>query len=192
MSWGIHNSLKGWTLHGLNDREMLLVIKTMSINEVKLTQVCRLGDTTWMALTEKNFPELFHGKLPEIQGFPAIDNRTKETSDTEFFVVRPKRTIQPRLHQRYEVEVSCLISSTTKEFSAKTIDLSEGGLYFKETVPDWVAGYFLVSVQTSNAVFRLMCSMVEDQKERKRVQIVSEEQDAHYLAYKEWLLSMNP
>jgi len=192
LSWGIHNSLKGWTLHGLNDREMKLIIKTMSINEVKLTQVCRLGDTKWTLLNEKSYPELFQGKIVDLPGFPALDTRSKETNDTDFFVVRPKRTIQPRLHQRYEVEVPCLVSSTTREFSTTTIDLSEGGLYFKETMPDWVAGYFLVGVQTSNAVYRLMCSMVEDQKERKRVQIVSEEQDAHYLAYKEWLFSMNP
>lgn len=191
MSWGIYNSLKGWTLHGLNDREMQLIIKTLSINEVKLTQVCRLGDAKWSPLSEKNYPELFKS-TSDVVGFPPLDTRTKESSDTEFFIVRPKRTIQPRLHQRYEVEVSCQISSTTKQFSATTIDLSEGGLYFKETIPDWVAGYFLVGVQTQNAVYRLMCSMVEDQKERKRVQIVSEEQDAHYLAYKEWLLSMNP
>lgn len=192
MSWGIHNSLKGWTLHGLNDREMKLIIKTMSINEVKLTQVCRLGDSKWTLLNEKSFPELFQGQIVDLPGFPDLDTRSKETNDTDFFVVRPKRSIQPRLHQRYEVEVPCLVSSTTREFSTTTIDLSEGGLYFKETMPDWVAGYFLVAVQTSNAVYRLMCSMVEDQKERKRVQIVSEEQDAHYLAYKEWLFSMNP
>lgn len=192
MSWGIHNSLKGWTLHGLSDREMQIIIKTLSINEIKLTQICRMGDAKWTALNEKSFPELFQTKVGELSGFPTIDTRSKDPSDTEFFVVRPKRTIQPRLHQRYEVEVPCLVSSTTKQFSTTTIDLSEGGLYFKETVPDWVAGYFLVAVQAQNSVYRLMCSMVEDQKERKRVQIVSEEQDAHYLAYKEWLLSMNP
>lgn len=191
MSWGIHNSLKGWTLHGLNDREMQLIIKTMSINEVKLTQVCRLGDAKWSPLNEKSYPELFKASS-DIVGFPPLDIKAKETNDTEFFIVRPKRTIQPRLHQRYEVEVACLISSTNKQFKATTVDLSEGGLYFKETIPDWVAGYFLVGVQTQNAIYRLMCSMVEDQKERKRVQIVSEEQDTHYLAYKEWLLSMNP
>jgi PilZ domain len=191
LSWGIHNSLKGWTLHGLNDREMQLIIKTMSINEVKLTQVCRLGDSNWSPLIEKSYPELFKA-TSDIAGFPPLETRGKETNDTEFFIVRPKRTIQPRLHQRYEVAVQCQISSTNKQFTATTIDLSEGGLYFKETIPDWVAGYFLVGVQTQNAVYRLMCSMVEDQKERKRVQIVSEEQDAHYLAYKEWLISMNP
>ena len=71
------------------------------------------------------------------------------------------------------------------------MDLSEGGLYFKDTLPDWVAGYFLVGVQSPTTIYQLMCSVVEDQKERRRVQIVSEEQDAHYLAYKEWLLTMN-
>lgn len=193
MSWGIHNSLKGWIMHGLSDREMQLVVKTLSINEVKLTQVCRLGDTSWSSLNEKDFPELFQIATDGTQGFPVLSTQAKEAVDTDYFIVRPKRAIQPRLHQRYEVEMSCVIISTVKQFQTTSVDLSEGGLYFKDTLPDWVAGYFLVGVQmqTSNKFFQLMCSMVEDQKERRRVQIVSEEQDAHYLAYKEWLLTMD-
>lgn len=192
MIWAIHNSLKGWTLHGLNEREMQILVKTMSVNEIKLTQICRQGEANWATLNEQNYPQLFHWKDASPQGFPAIEIKAKDIGDTEYFVVRPKRAIQPRLHQRYEVEVNCIINSATKQFATTTVDLSEGGLHFKETVPDWVAGYFLVGVQAPTTIYQLMCSMVEDQKERRRVQIVSEEQDAHYLAYKEWLFSMTP
>ncbi len=190
MSWGIHNSLKGWSLYGLNNREMQLLVRTMSINEIKLTQVCHEGDDKWALLTNSTHPELFQFAQGEANCFPTLDTKAKDLGDTEYFAVRPKKAIQPRLHQRYETEVTCLIFSATRQFTTVTKDLSEGGLHFNETVPDWVSGYFLVSVHTTNAIFQLMCSMVEDQKERKRVQIVSEETDPQFVAYKEWLLSL--
>ncbi len=190
--WAIHNSLKGWTLHGLTEREMQVLVKTMSINEIRLTQVCQSGDESWQTLSETQFPNLFKFSKSVIESFPTIDTKLRESSDTEYFIVRPKKNIQPRLHTRYEVEVTCLIFSTTRQFTTTTIDLSEGGLYFKDTVPDWVAGYFIVGVQSKNINYQLMCSMVEDQKERKRVQIVSEEMDPQYAAFKEWLLTLTP
>ena len=48
----------------------------------------------------------------------------------------------------------------------------------------------LESGSLSRKSVRLMCSLVEDQKEKKRVQIVSEEQDPQFLIYKEWLLTL--
>ncbi len=189
-TWAIHNSLKGWTLYGLNERELQVLVKTMSINEIKLTQVASSVDGSWGALSEKDFPELFKFKQGESVIYPNLENRIKDIGDTEYFVVRPKKPIQPRLHERYETEIICSIFSTTRQFTTTTIDLSEGGLYFKETIPDWVAGYFIVGVQAPHTIFQLMCSMVEDQKERKRVQVVSEEQDPQYVAYKEWLLTL--
>ncbi len=190
MSWGIHNSLKGWTLFGLNNREMQLLVKTMSVNEIKLTQVCHEGDVKWTLLNESSHPELFQFAQGEALCFPVIENKPKDVGDTEYFVVRPKKQIQPRLHQRYEIEVTCQIFSTTRKFTTSTIDLSEGGIYFKETIPDWVSGYFLVGVQATDTVYQLMCSLVEDQKDKKRVQIVAEETEPHYVAYKEWLLTL--
>lgn len=171
---------------------MQIIVKTLSINEMKLTQVARAGESKWTSLSEKNFPELFQTVAHLAEGFPSLETPIQEATDTDYFIVRPKRAIQPRLHKRYEAQIPCVVFSSTRQFKTTTIDLSEGGLNFKETLPDWVAGYFLVGVQGPGAVFQLMCSMVEDQKERRRVQIVSEEQDAHYLAYKEWLLALNP
>lgn len=192
-TWAIHNSLKGWTLYGLSERELQVLIKTMSINEIKLTQLCGPQNATWTILSDTQFPALFTYQQGDPNEFPNLDTRIKDVGDTEYFVIRPqKKTIHPRLHQRYEVEVICLVFSTTRQFTTSTIDLSEGGLYFTETIPDWVAGYFIVVVQAAGHVFQLMCSMVEDQKERKRVQIVSEEQDSQYVAYKDWLLTLNP
>jgi hypothetical protein len=189
LSWAIQNSLKGWVLYDLTEREIQLLVRTMSINEVRLTRVCKQSDTTWQTLSENQFPELFKFTQGESKLFPVLEP-PKEGSDTEYFVIRPQKTIHPRLHKRYETEITCLIFSTTRQFTTATIDLSEGGLYFKDMIPDWVVGYFIVGVQGPGALFQLMCSLVEDQKEKKRVQIVSEEQDPQFVAYKEWLLTL--
>ncbi len=191
-TWAIHNSLKGWTIYDLTVREMQLIVKTMSVNEVRLTQVCQREDSNWNILNDKDFPELFKFEATDSQLFPHLDSKAKEIGDTEYFVVRPKKTIHPRLHQRYETAITCMIFSTTRQFTTQTVDLSEGGLYFVDTIPDWVTGYFMVGVLAPETIYQLMCSMVEDQKERKRVQIVSEENDLHYVAYKDWLLTLIP
>lgn len=166
----------------------------MSVNEIRLSQVCREGDKQWMPLAEKDFPELFQVVTSHSEKFPEQQNRRDSAYDTDYFVIRPKRVIQPRLHERYETAVYCSILSSTKTFKTATIDLSEGGLYFKDLIPEWVAGYFIVAVHGLNSSdqtqFQLMCSLVEDQKEKKRVQIVSEEQDPQFLLYKEWLLTL--
>ncbi len=188
MNWALHNTLKGWTLYDLSDREVQLIIKSMSINEMKLTQICRAGDSSWKILTESAHPNLFEKIKFKTENYPAVDSQLAASgADTEYFVVRPKKVIFPRLHNRYEIEVPCVIYSTTRQFHSTTFDLSEGGLFFKDTIPDWVAGYFIVGVHSPDGIIQLMCSLVEDQKEKKRVQIVSEESDPQYLIYKDWL-----
>ncbi len=97
------------------------------------------------------------------------------------------KVVHPRLYNRIEKEIPCVISLNDREFESTTIDLSEGGFYFKDAVPDWVAGYFLVNV---DGRFQMMCSLVEDQKRKARVQIVSDENDPQYVAYKDWLTSL--
>lgn len=201
--WAIYNSLKGWSLYDISERELQLIVKTLSVNEIRLTKVCQQSDTNWVPLNEQNYPQLFKTISSDVTLYPQLSLQSESAEDTEYFVVRPKRVIQPRLHQRYEAAIKCHIQTTTKQFDTETFDLSEGGLFFKDIIPDWVAGYFIVVVDflsssnhtaesgsLSRKSVRLMCSLVEDQKEKKRVQIVSEEQDPQFLIYKEWLLTL--
>jgi hypothetical protein len=188
VSWALHNALKGWTLYDLSDREVQLIVKSMSINEVKLTQICKAGDPKWSYLAEANHPQFFKKIDFNVAQYPTVESQlTASGVDTEYFVVRPKRVMFPRLHKRYEIEVACFIFSTTRQFHSTTFDLSEGGLFFKDVIPDWVAGYFIVGVHSPEGIIQLMCSLVEDQKEKKRVQIVSEEFDPQFILYKDWL-----
>lgn len=186
--WAIHNSVKGWTLYNLSLREVQLLVNTLSVNEVKLTKVSSLTKNEWEIISREKHPDFFSdaGKLNS--GF--IDYKMSDQAgdiQTDFFVIKPKRVQQPRLHIRYEIEVKASIEGQSKSFESLTVDISEGGVHFKDTIPDWVSGYFIVRLFDKSTYYEVICSLVEDQKVKKRVQIVSEESDAHFLKYKEWI-----
>ena len=61
--WAIHNSLKGWTLYDLTDREAQLLINSMSQNEIKLAKVCSVG-MAWENLDKEKHNSLFSASSP--------------------------------------------------------------------------------------------------------------------------------
>lgn len=194
VNWALHNTLKGWTLYDLTSAEVQLLVHVMSVNEIRLAKVCQKNGTAWVNLSEASHPDFFQKRsaVSDPKAYPEIETEEKGTdsgADT-YFVVSPKRKVLPRLHTRHDIAVKCSIHSSKDSFITETVDISEGGLHFKDMLPDWIAGYFIVSVATSGGIFQLMCSLVEDQKEKKRVQVVSEESDPQYLLYKEWLSTL--
>lgn len=188
--WAIHNSIKGWTLFDISERELKLIVNTLSPNEIKLSQVCAKGKD-WVQLSSQSFPELFSNMGKENhQDYPEIKGQEQTTTDTDFFIIKPQKVYHTRLHNRYHVDLRVVIEGQSRSFESRTIDMSEGGIYFKDVIPDWVSGYFIVRVYSETVSFQVICSLVEDQKIKQRVQIVSEENDAHYLRYKDWLKTL--
>ncbi|AGH96013.1 PilZ domain-containing protein [Pseudobdellovibrio exovorus] len=189
-TWALHNALKAWTLYNLSESELRLLLLGLSENELKLAKICKKQDSEWQRVDKTQHAGLLTRQGLETyssaEGYPAVHHDVGSACDTEYFVIKPNKVIQPRLHKRYEIVVPCTLVGS-KEFLTETIDLSEGGLYFKDIIPSFIAGYFLVIV---DGRYRLMCSLVEDQKEKKRVQIVSEESDAHFVQYKAWLSTL--
>lgn len=188
-TWALHNALKSWTLYNLSEAQISMLILTLSPSELKLIKICPKNEKSWESLDRTKHAQFF--KAEEANNFlnanyyPPVDIRSDSVSETGYFVIKPSKVVHPRLHKRYEMSVKCvLVGANDQEFNTETIDLSEGGLFFKDTIPSWVAGYFLVIVKSQ---FQLMCSLVEDQKEKKRVQIVSEESDFNFIQYKNWL-----
>ncbi len=192
-NWALYNALKFWTLYNLTEIEVKLLLLTLSDHELKLAKVCRHGDSNWdfvLAGANKHLLLSDEDKIKYLvhQDYPRVELKGESVTDTAFYKMKGNKTLHPRLHNRYEKRIKCIINiSEGKVFSTETIDLSEGGLYFKDLIPDWIAGYFIVSV---NDQFNLLCSIVEDQKEKTRVQIVAEENDAQYTHYKEWLQTL--
>lgn len=190
--WGLHNALKGWTLYDLAVNDVQLLVQVMSANEIRLCKVCTKDSAIWASLTEVEHPQFFNAKKNSSESYPAL-HQTEKTiageTDTEYFVVRPRKQL-PRLHKRHDLSIACKVNSTTKSIDTITVNLSEGGLQFKDTLPEWIAGYFIVALMIPSGSVQLMCSLVEDQKEKKRVQIVSEDTDPQYLIYQNWLTSL--
>lgn len=190
--WGMHNALKGWTLYDLGVNDVQLLVQVLSANEIRLCKVCTLDSAVWTSLSQTEHPQFFSAKKNSSENYPALHQSEKTMAgetDTEYFVVRPRKQL-PRLHKRHDLEVSCTVNSTTKSINTVTVNVSEGGIQFKDTLPDWIAGYFIVALLIPTGSVQLMCSLVEDQKEKKRVQIVSEDTDPQYLIYQSWLTSL--
>ncbi len=191
-SWALYNALKYWTLYNLSENEVKLLLMTFSDNELKLAKVCRQGGAGWTSVTDESLADLIKSEnkkaYSDADNYPSLDFGSGGTNDTRIFSNQAAKVSQPRQHNRYEKKVVCAISNANNRvFVTESQDLSEGGLHFRDVIPDWVAGYFIVVIQDE---FQLMCSLVEDQKEKTRVQIVASEDDPQYLLYKEWLKSI--
>lgn len=186
--WAVHNSIKGWTLYGLSLREVQLLLNTMSINEIKLTKVSSQNQNEWHFITKDSYPDFFSNTGKENDGFSdhqIVDPHS--AVDTDFFIITPKKAHQARLHDRINKETKVVLEGQNKSFESVTVDISEGGIFFKDPIPEWVSGYFMVKIFDELNDYQLICSLVEDQKVKQRVQIVSEETDSHFLKYKKWL-----
>ncbi len=191
--WAVHNSIKGWTLYGLSLREVQLLLNTMSPNEIKLTKVSSSKQSDWIFITKDIYPDFFADTGKENTGFSDFkDGQTGADVDTDFFIIKPKKVHHARLHDRINTEVKVVLEGQNKSFESVTVDISEGGIFFKDAIPEWVSGYFIVRVFDGPQAYQVICSLVEDQKVKQRVQIVSEESDAHYVKYKDWLATFKP
>ena len=189
--WALHNPLRGWSLYNLNEKDLTLLLRTLTETELRLAKVCNKNESLWKTLDQTTHAEFYPvsnrtGINHDSAGYPEMmlsDNTS--VTDTGYFIIKPNRIQHPRLHERHDINVPCvLIGSNNKQFHTESVDLSEGGVHFKDSIPPWIAGYFLVVIKSN---YQLMCSLVEDQKEKTRVQIVSEESDFHYIQYKNWL-----
>jgi hypothetical protein len=185
--WALHNSLKNWTLYGLNEREVQLFLNSMSFNEIKLLSICELNKKLWEPFDVKKYPQFISDTGKNKNHFPEPVINQNQDAEAEYFIVKPKKVILPRLHERIEIEIDVMIEGHNQQFKSKTVDLSDGGIYFKSLIPDWVSGYFIVVVSHAGISQQIMCALVEDQKIKHRVQVMSEESDQHFINYKKFL-----
>lgn len=189
--WAIYNSIKGWTFYNLSQEELNLLIGTLSPNERRLTFVSQENSEKWIPLAETNCGDL-NERYKKGAHYPKTEIAVNAEHDTDFFIFKPQKRAYARLHDRYEVKYKAVIEGHNQQFDSYTVNISEGGIYFLAEIPDWVSGYFIVKIYSENQDYQLICSLVEDQKVRHRVQIMSEENDPNYLRYKDWLKTLSP
>ena len=185
--WALHNAFKNWTLYGLNEREVQLLLNSLVATEFKFISICNLNEKKW-----EQFDNIKHAQFIANTGqaknhFPEMSIETYQNTQADYFIVKPKKIILPRLYDRIDIEIPASIEGHNQNFTSLTVDLSEGGIYFKDIIPDWVSGYFIVQVNHLQQSHQIMCALVEDQKIKHRVQVMSEDSETHYISYKNFL-----
>lgn len=197
--WSIHNELKGWTLHGLSAREGQLLVCTMSTAEFQLCQVWKRGWPRWEKISAAAGAELRAVREAEegtaltrpadCPDLPAANpNGGEEITQVQMASSRQK-DVYKREYDRWETRLAAEIILGNLSFKTHTDNVSEGGMRFVDPLPDWVAGYFTVVLQTPERPLEITCMLVEDQKGKKlRVEAVeTNDEESHLPIYREWI-----
>lgn len=189
--WSLHNPLKGWTLHVLSLREARLVVSTLSLPEKKTALVWRRGLEGWSPLEDEACAVLLEDESSASAEAPPLP---KEERHDEVTAVRPERPSTPartqeRAFDRVSKDVPAEILMGSQSFSTVTDNFSEGGLKFKDRLPEWVAGYFTVILHLPERKFEITCMLVEDQKtDKTRVATVeTDDEESHLPHYRAWV-----
>lgn len=187
--WSLHNPVKSWTLHQLSVREARLLIATLSPVEKSATLAWRQGDPIWIHLHHPLAMDIVKPEPATIVKAPAIP--VQEPTEEEITHVRMEKSNRQwvREHQRIKAEIPGEVLLGTQRFRATTENLSEGGIKFKERLPDWVAGYFTVILNRPEGSLEVTCMLVEDQKDDKtRVAVVdTNDEESHLPIYRAWV-----
>lgn len=166
----------------------------MSDAEMKVSWAHHENWTEWKPLSGDECTDLFsfkdadHGALPEIPQMTQEDDH-EITEVRVIATVAPKKEIIVRKFTRYEARIPVEIMVGANAFTTHTSDLSEGGFCFEDKLPEWVAGYFTVVLDTPEKMFEFTCFLAEDQKKDKfRAEVAPTTSEAVILEFRDWLL----
>jgi hypothetical protein len=192
--WALHNPLKSWTLAGLSLRECQLLVASMSDAEMKVSWAHHKGWPDWRPLGEAECHCLFaykdsdQGQLPTIPDINRDDERDHDITQVHSSIAAPKFTPIVRKHLRYDARIPVDVLVGVHTFTTHTADLSEGGFYLEDPLPEWVAGYFTISLKTPGEKFEFTCILAEDQKKEKfRIEIAPTTSEKVLKPFKLWL-----
>jgi hypothetical protein len=181
--WAIHCDYHSWTVQDLSKDQAIAVLDTLKDTQKSSVMVWRTGWAGWRNLRDPECSDLMQPREVKVQAPPVP---TDENFDPEITAVRSVAAQNPfmtRKGVRFDVEYPVVVVSSNQEFKTQSLDLSEGGLRVKDTLPDWVAGYCSVILHVENGrKIELMCSLAEDQKHSKtRFEIVPSEKQSEFL-----------
>ncbi|MGZ3797334.1 MAG: PilZ domain-containing protein, partial [Pseudobdellovibrionaceae bacterium] len=172
-------------------------VASMTDSEMKVSWVHQKKWSDWKPLSHQECHELFLFQDGEAVNLPSLPHITQE-DDHEITEVRVVSSIlevhEPirRKHIRFLAKISVEIVIGTQSFPTHTLDLSEGGFCFADKLPDWVAGYFTVVLNTSEKIFEFNCFLAEDQKKDKfRAEIAPTTSEKVIAEFRSWLFSQN-
>lgn len=183
--WSLCCDFHDWVVHDLSLSEARAILETLRDSEKSTLVVWRTGWPNWRNLRDPDCSPLLNTRTVKISAPPLPKS---EDFDPEITAVRSLKPVNPfasRKHSRFEAKFPVTIVSGSNEFKTETLDLSEGGLRVRDTLPDWVAGYCSAILEIENGrTLEVMCSLAEDQKQGKsRLEIVASDRAAEFV---EW------
>lgn len=187
--WSIHNPLKVWTLHALTEREVRLIVSTLSAAEHRMLWVWKRGWQEWVALSDDAAETLREMEAPaDLTDVPEPPALLETDEITAVKVITQGRRMHGRHHERTSIVARAEIIVGNQSFHSRTENVSEGGIKFGQNLPDWVAGYFTVVIY-DQAPIEVICMLVEDQKtDKTRVEVVeTEDEESQLPRYREWV-----
>lgn len=194
--WAIHNPLKSWTLVGLSLRECQLLVASMSDAEMKISWAFHKKWTEWKPLSGDECHSLFLLQDHEVHIVPSLpelyhnEDHDHDITRVQTSSEAPKfKDAASRRFTRYSARIPVQILVGTHTFSTHTADLSEGGFYFEDSLPEWVAGYFTVALVAPDVPLEFTCFLAEDQKKQKfRTEIAPSTSERELEKLRSWLL----
>lgn len=168
---------------------------SMTDAEMKVSWAHHENWPEWKPLSEPECHDLFLFKDVDHPSLPALPQITQE-DDHEITQVRMITSVQKirepivRKYVRYTAKIPVEIMLSSYSFSTHTLDLSEGGFCFEDKLPDWVAGYFTVVMNTPDKMFEFTCFLAEDQKKDKfRAEIAPTTAEKVLEEFRTWLIA---
>jgi len=187
--WSMANSIEEWVVNDLNILEIKAIIATMKDSERIGTLVWKKGWVDWKPIYHIDVQELTEPRKSRFKS-PLLPFQNKGSVDGTVMVPVQKKKIIERKFERFEIKLPVTLMVGQNKFQTTTKDLSLGGTCLADPIPNWVAGYCTMLLETpDNRKIELVASLVEDQKDPKyRLEIV------HSLKYeelKEWIETHN-
>lgn len=172
----------------------------MSDAETKVSWVYHKGWKEWRPLGGEygasffSYQERERNSLPALPDLNISDDRDHDITQvhTDTGIIKYREPVA-RKFNRYRVRIPADIFVGSNTFQTHTANISEGGFYFEDPLPDWVAGYFTVTLKVENGkVFEFTCFLAEDQKREKfRTEIAPSTSERHFENFKSWLASQS-
>ncbi len=191
--WALNHAVEGWTLHSLSQNEVKAILATVPDKFKSDVRVWKKGWPAWADLKHPDCRVLLELRIEKREA-PPLPHQLQHIEFEDESVTQVKSSVErlfvQRKYKRYDITLPVTVILGSNQFKTQTRDLSLGGVCLADPLPDWVAGYCTVVLDTpDNLEIELVCTLVEDQKMDKfRLEIV---QSLKYEELKDWMSRHN-
>lgn len=170
----LYNIKTGQLLEGLSVSEAQAAVMPIPKTERQDWFVWIQGMSDWKPLSfvaELNFP------LQRNINYPELPNESTSSQIVEGLnsvdVSESLHEFIDRQHERIIRRFNIEIERDGKVFKSHSINVSVGGVYLEDPVPDWVVGYCNITIEKADTKERIQLAgaVVDDQEPENRVRL---------------------